>query len=111
MQKPARDWGDLEEDDAVEEEELPPPEITVDEKTGIKTVVEHRVDPGVGRVKVTTKIRTVSKVKTVSSKVAARAHLQHFGTFMRAFRHVWGLGRSEEREINNSMGIDVMMNA
>ena len=70
-------WGEMEEKqqqkmnwvDIEEDTYLPPPEITEDEKTGVKTVVEYRLEPNGTKSKVTCKYRIVTKTKKVYKNV------------------------------------------
>jgi translation initiation factor 3 subunit G len=78
-QQQKMNWVDIEENEGEEDTYLPPPEITEDDKTGIKTVVEYRLEPNGQKVKVTSKFRVVSKTKKVSKKVAERSSWKKFG--------------------------------
>jgi translation initiation factor 3 subunit G len=73
--KMSKNWADL--DDEVVEPQLPPTEITIDEK-GIKTVVEYRKEDD-KLLKITRQYRTVTRVKKVSVAVAERAKWASFG--------------------------------
>jgi translation initiation factor 3 subunit G len=68
-------WADEEEDD------LPPPHITTDPSTGIKTVVTYRIDPQTfQKVRTTRKIKSVLKKEHVAPAVAARKAWAKFGS-------------------------------
>jgi len=64
-------WVDIDDDEGAYEADtyLPPPEVTEDEKTGTKTVVEYRIENG-KKVKVTSKYKIVNKTKKVSKGVS-----------------------------------------
>ena len=67
-------WADEEED------EFPPPQITTDPTTGIKTVVSYRIDPQTSqKIRTTRKIRTVLKKEHVAPAIAARKAWPKFG--------------------------------
>ena len=68
-QQQKMNWVDIEENEGGEDTYLPPPEITEDEKTGVKTVVEYRLEPNGTKSKVTCKYRIVTKTKKVSKNV------------------------------------------
>ncbi|KAH9250078.1 hypothetical protein BASA81_012124 [Batrachochytrium salamandrivorans] len=67
-------WGD--EDEGID---IPPTEIFEDEKTGIKTMIEYKLDANNTVQKVTTKYQIKLKTKRVSKSVASRAALPKFG--------------------------------
>jgi translation initiation factor 3 subunit G len=67
-------WADEEED------EFPPPQITTDPATGIKTVVSYRIDPTTKqKIRTTRKIRTVLRKEHVAPAIAARKAWPKFG--------------------------------
>src|SRR5208282_3733395 len=67
-------WADEEED------EFPPPQITTDPTTGIKTIVSYRIDPQTSqKIRTTRKIRTVLKKEHVAPAIAARKAWPKFG--------------------------------
>lgn len=67
-------WADEEED------EYPPPQITTDPATGIKTIVTYRIDPQTNqKIRTTRKIRTVLKKEHVAPAIAARKAWPKFG--------------------------------
>jgi translation initiation factor 3 subunit G len=67
-------WADEEED------EFPPPQITTDPTTGIKTVVSYRIDPQTfQKIRTTRRIKTVLKKEHVAPAIAARKAWPKFG--------------------------------
>ena len=67
-------WADEEED------EFPPPQITTDPATGIKTVVSYRIDPQTQqKIRTTRRIKTVLKQEHVPHAIAARKAWPKFG--------------------------------
>ena len=67
-------WADEEED------EFPPPQITTDPTTGIKTIVSYRIDPQTNqKIRTTRRIKTVLKKEHVAPAIAARKAWPKFG--------------------------------
>lgn len=68
-------WADEEED------EFPPPQITTDPSTGIKTIVSYRIDPQTSqKIRTTRRIKTVLKKEHVAPAIAARKAWPKFGS-------------------------------
>jgi translation initiation factor 3 subunit G len=68
-------WADEEED------EFPPPQITADPATGIKTIVSYRIDPQTSqKIRTTRRIKTVLKKEHVAPAIAARKAWPKFGS-------------------------------
>ncbi|KPI42878.1 Eukaryotic translation initiation factor 3 subunit G [Cyphellophora attinorum] len=72
------DWAD-DLSDAEPTTDLPAPVTTTDPKTGIKTTVSYRINDDGKKVKVTTKIRTITKRHTVNPAIAERRSCAKFG--------------------------------
>src|SRR5437762_1833197 len=67
-------WADEEED------EVPPPQITTDPITGIKTIISYRIDPQTSqKIRTSRKIKTVLKKEHVAPAIAARKAWPKFG--------------------------------
>ena len=67
-------WADEEED------EFPPPQITTDPSTGIKTIISYRIDPQTSqKIRSTRRIKTVLKKEHVAPAIAARKAWPKFG--------------------------------
>jgi translation initiation factor 3 subunit G len=67
-------WADEEED------EVPPPQITTDPQTGIKTIITYRIDTMSNqKIRTTRRIKSVLKKESVAPAIAARKHWPKFG--------------------------------
>ena len=74
MTRARTNWADEEEDD------FPPPLITTDPVTGIKTIVSYRIDPQTSqKIRTTRRIKTVLKKEHVAPAIAARKAWPKFG--------------------------------
>ena len=74
-QRSKTNWADEEED------EFPPPQITTDLSTGIKTIISYHLDPSTGqKIRTTRRIKTVLKKEHVAPAIAARKAWPKFGS-------------------------------
>lgn len=68
-------WGD----DGLEDDYLPPKQVTAPDANGIKTIIEYKYNSDGKKVKISTKVKEVQVSKKVSKKIAERKQWIKFG--------------------------------
>jgi translation initiation factor 3 subunit G len=74
---PPMNWGDVSEEE--DDTPLPPNEEYGPDDKGIKTIVEYRRDPDLGKIKVIRKVKITTRTRKVPKSVVERTKWQPFG--------------------------------